>query len=171
MSQTTPIFFGSFRLEPGEARLWRGEEEVSLRPKALEMLTYLAQQPGRLVTKDELLKAESGEAMWEAELYRLRGELTLEQINQKSKRKCQMSKVKKIQGEAEACFQQALEVARRQEAKSLELRAAVSLSRLWQQQGKSEEARQLLTDVYDWFTEGFETVDLREARTLLEEFG
>jgi predicted ATPase len=70
--------------------------------------------------------------------------------------------------EAEACFQQALDVARRQEAKSLELRAAMSLSRLWQQQGKRAEARELLAPIYGWFTEGFDTADLQEARVLLE---
>ena len=69
--------------------------------------------------------------------------------------------------EAESCFQQALYVARRQCAKSLELRAAMSLSRLWLRQGKRVEAHQLLAAVYDWFTEGYETVDLQEARTLL----
>jgi predicted ATPase len=70
--------------------------------------------------------------------------------------------------EAEACFQQALAVARRQQAKSLELRAAMSLARLWQQQGKRDEARELLTPIYGWFTEGFDTADLREAKALLE---
>ncbi|MBI4639199.1 MAG: hypothetical protein HY731_00790 [Candidatus Tectomicrobia bacterium] len=69
----------------------------------------------------------------------------------------------------EACFQQALDIARRQQAKSLELRAAVSMSRLWQSQGKKAEARKLLAEVYGWFTEGFETADLKEARALLEE--
>jgi predicted ATPase len=69
--------------------------------------------------------------------------------------------------EAEACFHQALDVARRQEAKSLELRAAVSLSRLWQHQGKTAEARELLTPIYGWFTEGFDTADLQEAKALL----
>ena len=73
------------------------------------------------------------------------------------------------QTEAEAWLQQALDVARRQQAKSLELRAAMSLSRLWQQQGKRDEARELLAPVYGWFTEGFDTADLQEARTLLEE--
>jgi integrase len=72
------------------------------------------------------------------------------------------------QAEAEACFQRALDVARRQEAKSLELRAAMSLSRLWQQQGKRTEARELLAPIYGWFTEGFDTADLQEARALLE---
>ena len=75
------------------------------------------------------------------------------------------------QAEAEACFQQALDVARRQEAKSLELRAAMSLSRLWQQQGKRAEARELLAPIYGWFTEGFDTADLQEAKALLEELG
>ena len=70
--------------------------------------------------------------------------------------------------EAEACFQQALDIARRQQAKSLELRAAMSLARLWQGQGKHAEARQLLAPIYDWFTEGFDTADLREAKGLLE---
>ena len=72
-------------------------------------------------------------------------------------------------GEAEACFQQALVVARRQQAKSLELRTAMSLSRLWQRQGKRIEARELLAEVYGWFTEGFDTADLQEAKALLEE--
>jgi predicted ATPase len=71
--------------------------------------------------------------------------------------------------EAEACFQRALDIARRQGAKALELRVALSLSRLWRQQNKPREARQLLADIYGWFTEGFETADLREARVLLEE--
>jgi predicted ATPase len=73
--------------------------------------------------------------------------------------------------EAEAHFQQALAVARRQQAKSLELRAAVSLARLWQQQDKQDDARALLTEVYSWFTEGFDTADLQEARILLEALG
>jgi len=73
-----------------------------------------------------------------------------------------------LQTEAEACFRQALDVACRQEAKSLELRAASSLARLWQQQGKKAEAHQLLASVYHWFTEGFDTKDLQEAKALLE---
>ena len=93
---------------------------------------------------------------WEAELHRRKGELLLIQQGQKV-------------GEAEECFRQALDIARRQQAKSLELRAAMSLSRLWQQQGKQEEARQMLADIYGWFTEGFDTADLQEAKTLLEE--
>ena len=73
------------------------------------------------------------------------------------------------QAEAEAWLQRALDVAHRQEAKALELRAAMSLSRLWQQQGKRDGARELLAPVYGWFTEGFDIVDLQEAKTLLEE--
>jgi predicted ATPase len=71
--------------------------------------------------------------------------------------------------EAEACLHQALDVARRQQAKSWELRAAMSLSRLWQQQGKRQEAHDLLAPVYNWFTEGFDTADLTDAKALLEE--
>ena len=71
--------------------------------------------------------------------------------------------------EAEACFQRAIVIARQQEAKSWELRAATSLAHLWQQQGKTTEARALLAPVYNWFTEGFDTADLKDAKTLLNE--
>jgi hypothetical protein len=74
-------------------------------------------------------------------------------------------------GGAEACFQQALAVHFRQQAKSLALRAALSLARLWQRQGKRTEAHQLLAEVYGWFTEGFDTADLQEAKALLEALG
>ena len=97
------------------------------------------------------------EHYYEAELYRLKGELTLMAETQKPKVE-----------EAEACFQQALEVARKQQAKSWELRAATSLARLWQSQGKTAEARDLLVPVYEWFTEGFDTADLQDAKELLE---
>jgi predicted ATPase len=99
---------------------------------------------------------QSGERWYEAELYRINGELLLNPSFS-------------AEEPAEACFQKALKVSREQSAKSLELRAAMSLSRLWQRQGKKDEARQLLAEIYGWFTEGFETADLREARTLLEE--
>jgi class 3 adenylate cyclase/predicted ATPase len=92
---------------------------------------------------------------WEAEVCRLRGVLLLRQPGAP-------------QAEAESWLQRALHVARRQEAKSLELRAAVSLSRLWQQQGKQAEARALLAPIYGWFTEGFNTADLQEAKALLD---
>jgi predicted ATPase len=101
---------------------------------------------------------QSGVRFYEAELYRLKGELLLAQAGTEHKGQ-----------EAEACFQQALAVARRQQAKWLELRAATSLSRLWQQQGRPDAARHLLTEVYGWFTEGFETPDLKAAQALLAE--
>ena len=105
----------------------------------------------------------------EAELYRLKGELTLQ--SQVESPKPVLSEVEGAQGEeeVEACFQKALEIAQHQQAKSWELRAATSLARLWQGQGKQAEARDLLTPVYNWFTEGFDTQDLRDAKVLLEE--
>jgi len=102
------------------------------------------------------LVEQQEERWWEAEVCRLRGVLLLRQTGTP-------------QAEAEAWFQRALDIAHRQEAKSLELRAALSLSRLWQQQGKRAEARALLAPIYDWFTEGFDTADLQEAKALLEE--
>ena len=93
---------------------------------------------------------------WEAEVHRLRGVVLLRQPGTP-------------QAEAEAWLQRALDVARGQEAKALELRAAMSLGRLWQQQGKRDEARELLAPVYGWFTEGFDTADLQEAKALLQE--
>jgi len=95
---------------------------------------------------------------WEAEVCRLRGVLLLLRTGTP-------------QAEAETWLQRALDVARRQEAKSLELRAAMSLARLWQQQGQRAAARDLLAPIYRWFTEGFDTADLQEAKVLLEELG
>ena len=100
---------------------------------------------------------KTGEHFYEAELYRLQGELLLMQALPDEQ-------------QVETCFRQALDIARYQQAKSLELRAAMSLSRLWQHQGKTEPARQLLTAVYEWFTEGFDTADLQEAKALLEQW-
>jgi predicted ATPase len=74
-----------------------------------------------------------------------------------------------METEAENCFRQALAVAQEQQAKSLELRATISLARLWKEQDKTTEARHLLTEIYAWFTEGFETGDLQDAKTLLQE--
>ena len=73
------------------------------------------------------------------------------------------------EADAQACFHKALEVAQRQQAKSLELRATTSLARLWQQQGRSLEEHRMLSEIYGWFTEGFDTKDLQEAKALLEE--
>jgi len=98
------------------------------------------------------------ELAWEAELYRIKGELLLNA-------KCKM---RNKEWTPEDCFKKALDVARDQQAKSWELRAAMSLSRLWQQQDRQADARQLLKEVYNWFTEGFDTADLQEAKVLLE---
>jgi predicted ATPase len=96
------------------------------------------------------------ERLWEAELHRLKGELLFQQNSAN-------------QAEAENCFQHALEIARSQQAKSFELRTATSLARLWQSQGKRQEAHDLLVPVYNWFTEGFDTADLKDAKALLDE--
>jgi predicted ATPase len=107
------------------------------------------------LTEALTLVDKTGERFYEAELYRLKGALLLQQnsVNQ---------------AEAESCFHQAISIAQNQQAKSLELRAATSLARLWQQQGKRQEAHDLLAPVYGWFTEGFDTADLQEAKALLD---
>jgi predicted ATPase len=97
-------------------------------------------------------------------LHRQRGELLLLRAA-----KSPPAQGSREQHDAETCFQHALDVSRRQEAKALELRAAMSLSRLWQQQDKRAEAYALLAPIYHWFTEGFDTADRQEAKTLLEE--
>jgi predicted ATPase/DNA-binding winged helix-turn-helix (wHTH) protein len=134
-------------------------------------LTLLAEAYGNagqakegLATLTEALTVvdKSGERFYEAELYRLKGELTLQTSGQSRE-----PRVKEV----EACFHQAIAIARKQQAKSLELRAVMSLSRLWQQQGKKSEAHSVLIEVYGWFTEGFETKDLQEAKALLTELG
>jgi len=100
------------------------------------------------------------ERVYEAELYRLKGELTLQFSIQSLESRVE---------EAAACFLKAIEIARKQQAKSLELRAVMSLSRLWQRQGRRQEAHALLAEIYNWFTEGFDTKDLQEAKALLDE--
>ncbi|MBI3325820.1 MAG: hypothetical protein HYZ81_03845 [Nitrospinae bacterium] len=107
----------------------------------------------------------SGERYYEAGLYRLKGELLLAQEGKRQRAKGKSEEVT----EAEECFRKAIEIAQHQSAKSLELRAVMSLSRLWQQQGKKEEARHMLAEIYGWFTEGFDTADLKEAKALLRE--
>jgi predicted ATPase len=98
---------------------------------------------------------KTGEGTFKAEMYRLQGELTLRGGDDASS--------------AEACFNRALQTARRQGAKAWELRAATSMSRLRKKQGKTAEARKLLRNVYTWFTEGYDTADLKDARALLDE--
>jgi predicted ATPase len=115
---------------------------------------------------------KSGERYYEAELYRIKGTLTLQQFNvQGSKFQAPdpRSLTPDLLSEAETYFLKAIEIAQRQQAKSLELRATTSLARLWQQQGKRHEACTILSDVYNWFTEGFDTKDLQEAKRLIEE--
>ena len=132
-------------------------------------LALLAEAYGKAGQAEEGLAAlaealmvvdNSGERFYEAELYRLKGELTLQSEIQELESRAR---------EAEACFHKAIEIARKQQAKSLELRAVISLSRLWQQQGKKAEAHEMLAEIYGWFTEGFDTADLRETKALLEE--
>ena len=108
----------------------------------------------------------AGERWCEAELHRLKGELLLK-IEDRRSRSSILDPLSLAS--PEECFHQAINIARRQETKSLELRAVMSLSRLLQKQGKREAARKLLAEVYGWFTEGFDTTDLKEARALLEE--
>jgi len=111
------------------------------------------------------------EREYAAELYSLKGELTLQREARGWRLvpppKPQVSR--EVALEAEGCFHKAIAIARKQQAKSLELRAVTSLSRWWQSQGKKEEARQMLAEVYNWFTEGFDTADLQEAKALLQE--
>lgn len=117
-------------------------------------------EEGLTMLAEALTIVEKGEVRyWEAELYRLKGELLLKDKGERQKDELS----------PETCFLQAIEIARRQGAKSLELRVVMSLSRLWQARGKKEEARQMLAEVYGWFTEGFDTLDLKEAGVLLEE--
>ena len=138
-----------------------------LRPYYLALLADVIGRAGeleeahRLLDEAQIAVQSSGECWWEAELYRLKGELTLAQ-SPLSGSESERGKV------AEDYFDKALRVASGQGAKSLELRAAMSLSRLWTTQGKDAEARQKLADVYGWFTEGFELPDLKEARALLD---
>ena len=139
------------------------------RPHYLTLLAeasgLLGQPEGGLAALDEALTLmeQTGERYYEAELHRQRGELLL--LGATKNHPAQDSR---DQHEAETCFQHALDVARQQQAKSLELRTAMSLSCLWQRQGKRAAAHALLAPIYGWFTEGFDTADLQEAKALLE---
>ena len=138
---------------------WRATGSGNSGPYFLTLLVEAQRQAGQsqagLTGLSEALTLvdTTGERWYEAELYRLKGELLLQHGSDVS--------------QAATCLQHALAIARRQEAKSLELRAARSLSRLWQQQGKRQEAHDLLAEVYAWFTEGFDTADLQDAKVLL----
>jgi predicted ATPase len=142
-------------------------------------------QEGLAVVEEALAVTQtSGEVWYDAELYRLKGELSLQARQVQGKSKASHTQVKRKsptpnphplipnpRTEAEECFLKAIEIAQQQQAKSLELRAAMSLSRLWQQQGRKKEAHQLLAEIYGWFTEGFDTTDLRDAKALLDAWG
>jgi len=136
------------------AELWR--------PYHLCLLAEACTETGRL---DDGLNAftealaaadEREDRHYEAEIHRLKGELLLKQNNSNA-------------SEAQSCFERAIEIARKQSAKSWELRATTSLARLLSQQGYREQARTMLADIYNWFTEGFDTADLRDAKALLDE--
>jgi TOMM system kinase/cyclase fusion protein len=143
---------------------WRATGAELQRPYYLALLAEAYGKAGQaeegLSVLAEALTAvhKTGERQYEAELYRLTGELLRKQDGSDEQ-------------EAESCLRQAVDVAHQQQAKSLELRAAMSLSRLWQSQGKRAEARELLAPIYGWFTEGFDTADLQEAKALLAELG
>jgi TOMM system kinase/cyclase fusion protein len=150
---------------------WRATGAELRRPYYLALL---AETYGKVGQAEEGLTAlaealtvadKTGEWFSKAELYRLKGELTLAQSSVQGL----ASSVQNPQSDAEECFHKAIEIARRQSAKSLELRAVMSLSNLWKEQGKKAEARQMLVEIYGWFTEGFDTADLQEAKALLDD--
>jgi class 3 adenylate cyclase/tetratricopeptide (TPR) repeat protein len=130
-----------------------------------------------MLTKVLAFVDKTGVRYSEAETYRLKGELKLQSCRVgMAHQDVRISEAGTVGGahptgedEAEACFLKAIEIARKQQAKSLELRAVMSMSRLWQRQGKQAEAHTMLSEIYGWFTEGFETKDLQEAKALLEE--
>jgi predicted ATPase len=173
-AQATPLrgwaLAASGHREEGRAQIlqgliaYRATGAVVYRPYHLALLAEVSAQVEHLAEGLEALAEalvtldKSLVRWWEAELYRLQGTLLLQQSTPD-------------EHQAETGFQTALAIARRQQAKALELRAAMSLSRLWQQQGKGDEARALLAPIYRWFTEGFDTPDLQEAKALLEELG
>ena len=140
---------------------WRTTGAAVFQPYGLALLAKASAQVGQpeagltLLSEALAIANDKGECRWDAELYRLKGEILLVRSAEHHT-------------EAEACFGQALDIARRQQAKSWELRAAISLTRLWQRQGKHAATHELLASIYGWFTEGFDTADLQEARALLE---
>jgi TOMM system kinase/cyclase fusion protein len=165
LTEQGPVEEGIAQMRQGMTA-WQATGAEVDRPYFLALLAEAYGKAGRTmeglhVLADALaVMAKIGDRYYEAELYRLKGELLL---------------VQQSNGqpwlEAEEHFRQALDVARHQQAKSLELRAAMSLARLWQQQGKRVDARELLAPIYGWFTEGFDTADLQEAKRLLAELG
>jgi len=162
LAQQGVVAEGIRQLQQGLATLRNVGQELPL-SHHLALLAEAYRQGGQVEAGLQALAeafahlANTGERYYEAELHRLKGEFLLAQTDKRWQER-----------EAEECFHQALAIARRQQAKSLELRAAMSLARLWQQQGRQAEARVLLAPIYSWFTEGFDTADLQEAKALLE---
>ena len=152
---------GMAQMQQGLAA-WCATGAAVFQPYGLALLAEASAQVGQVEAGLTLLAEaltvtnDKGERRWEAELHRLKGELLLARSAEHDM-------------EAETCLHQALDIARRQEARSWELRAAMSLARLWQRQRKRAEAHALLAPIYGWFTEGFDTADLQEARALLDE--
>ena len=175
-----PLYLGLGRFSRGFARVESGEGKAGIAEMeqalgelagigsgigAPSLLFFLAEGLRKVGSHDDALGAlapgiaraeQQGQHYYDAELHRLRAEILLDMDGNAVE-------------EAEALFHQSLEIARRQEAKTFELRAATSLARLWQRQGKRDAAQALLAPLYAWFTEGFDTLDLKDAKTLLEE--
>jgi predicted ATPase len=175
-----PFYLGLGRFSRGSARVESGEGKAGIAEMqqalgelagigsgfaAPQFLFFLASGLRKVGLHDDALGAlalgvaraeQQGQHYYDAELHRLRAEILLDMDGNAVE-------------EAEALFHQSLEIARRQEAKTFELRAATSLARLWQRQGKRDAAHALLAPLHAWFTEGFDTRDLKDAKTLLEE--
>jgi len=150
---------------------WKATGAKALLPYYLALAEAYHKAGNTVAGLDALTSAmehvnKTEERWYEAELYRLKGELMLPKFQVSSSPQPLIPSTQ-AEAEAEACFQKAIDIARQQEAKSLELRATASLARLWQQQGKQREAHTSLSTIYNWFTEGFETADLQEAKVLL----
>jgi len=170
------------QVEEGIAQIRQGlaaERTTGTELRRQYWLALLAEACGQMDQIEEGLTAlsealamvqKNGERFWEAELYRLKGQLLLGVRDQRSEIGDHfLSAVSDtLHSSPEECFRQAVDIARRQNAKSLELRATLSLSRLLQKEGRSEEARGNLSEIYNWFTEGFDTPDLQEAKALLD---
>lgn len=138
---------------------------TSVLPLVARTYGHIGQPEEGLSILDEAIAEmnDGGERWFEAAMYRVKGDLLLQTVSERSVRAAEQRE------QAERCFFDALKVARRQGAKSLELHATISLCRLWQQTGRKEAARQKLRTIYHWFTEGFETASLRAAKALLDE--
>ena len=166
------------RLEEGIKKIqwgldaWRATNAELALPYFLTLLAGAYQKIGQVeeglavIAEGLAIAHRNNERWYEAELHRLQGELFFE-----SKDNCAKSTFANFQSAAEECFQRAINIAHSHKAKSLELRATMSLARLWQQHGKAKQAHKMLSKIYNWFTEGFDTKDLQEAKVLLEELG